>query len=142
MNSSQHWRKISTCPFDYLNFEIRHLDERQTNKQRIPAQDEIKSLQWTDALSKSRRSKRSHISKKEFELDLRRKIYNCPEISSTGTGCFPWVSSRMGRCWGPCLLHFRGMFSDNRLWSENCVKAPQFRYRNRLGRLGDKIVWL
>jgi hypothetical protein len=92
MNSSQHLRKISTCPYDYLNFETRHFDERtvdhhkQTSKQKIPAQDEIKSVQSREALSQSRRSKRGHISKKEFWLDLRRKTYNCPEIGSSGTG--------------------------------------------------------
>jgi hypothetical protein len=107
IKSSQLLRKISTCPFDYLNFETRHLDERtvdhhkQTSKERIPAQDEIKSVQSREALSQSWRSKRRHFSKKEFELDLRRKPYNCPENGFSGTGCFPWVSSRRGRGWDP-----------------------------------------
>jgi hypothetical protein len=79
MKSSQRLRKISICPFDYLNFETRHLDERtvdhnkQTSKQRIPAQDEIKPEQSNEALSQFRRSKRGHISKKEFELNGRRE---------------------------------------------------------------------
>jgi hypothetical protein len=57
MKSSQHLHKISTFPFDYLKLEIRHLDERtvdhnkQTTKQRIPAQDEIKPVQSKEALS-------------------------------------------------------------------------------------------
>jgi hypothetical protein len=72
-------RKISTCPFDYLNFETRGLDERkvdhqkQTRKERIPAQWEIKSLQSMEALSQSRRSKRGHISKKELIWTLEGK---------------------------------------------------------------------
>jgi hypothetical protein len=138
LKSSQHLRKISTCPFDYLNFETRHLDERtvdhhkQTSKQRITAQDEIKSVQSREALSQSRRSKPGYISKKEFELDLRRKTYNCPEIGSSVTGCFPWVSSRRGRCWGPCLLRVPGMFGNIRLCSENYVE---------LSSSGSVVAW-
>jgi hypothetical protein len=46
---------------------------KQTSKQRIPAQEEIKPEQSNEALSQFRRSKRGQISKKEFELDPRRK---------------------------------------------------------------------
>jgi hypothetical protein len=72
MKSSQHLHKISTSPFDYLNFETRHLDKRtvdhhkQTSNQGIPAQDEIKSVQSREALSQYRNSKRCHISKKNL----------------------------------------------------------------------------
>jgi hypothetical protein len=110
MKSSQHFLKISTCPFDYLNFETKYCDERtvdhhkQTSKQGIPAQDQIMSVQSREALSQSRRSKRGHISKKEFELDLRKKTYNCPEIGARDTGCFPWVSSRRGGVSGPLFI--------------------------------------
>jgi hypothetical protein len=92
MKSSHLFRKFSTYPFDYLNFETRHLNERtvdhnkQTSKKRIPAQDEIKAVQSRETLSQSRHSKRGYISKKEFELNLRSKTYNCPEIGSSGTG--------------------------------------------------------
>jgi hypothetical protein len=100
VKSSQHFRKVSTSPFDYFNYETRHLDERTvdrhkpTSKQTSPAHDEIKSVQSREALSQSRRSKRGHISNKEFELYLRWKTYNFPENGFSGTGCFPWLSSR------------------------------------------------
>jgi hypothetical protein len=55
----------------------------QTSKQRIPAQDEIKLEQSNEALSQFPHSKRGHISKKEFELEPRRK-------TKFPRNCFQW----------------------------------------------------
>jgi hypothetical protein len=58
-----------------------HLDEhavdhnQQTSNQGTPPSDDVKLEQSSNALSESRRSKRRHIPKKQFELDPRRKTY-------------------------------------------------------------------
>jgi hypothetical protein len=50
---------------------------QQTSSQGTPALD-VKPEQSSNALSESRRSKRGHIPKKQYKLDLRRETHKYP----------------------------------------------------------------
>jgi len=66
------------------NGETLHLDEhavdhnQQTSNQGTPAEDEIKPEESSKSLLETRRFKRGHIPKKQFELNPRRKTYKYP----------------------------------------------------------------
>jgi hypothetical protein len=66
---------------ELTNGESGHLEEyavdhnQQTSHQGIPAVDDVKPDQLSNALSGLRRSKRAHNPKKQLELDPRRKTY-------------------------------------------------------------------
>jgi len=61
-----------------INGETRLLDEHAGKQVNIPALDNDNPKQSSNTLPEPRRSKRGHISKKQFELDPRRKSYKYP----------------------------------------------------------------